>query len=368
MERINHTEAWQNAFTTLMQQKGGCAIERLACQFAQYTVNNQRYFSTLSEPKENNCYVVAPSTLLLGYGQDELIKLTHPIQRAASKLLLKLASLPLRWAKVDKLQVLNNQCLSTNMYDESWQQTDISQLRNHALERAPQHALMLRSLNTIQQPKLIASLKRDNWLPIVTRQVYVLTPDGKPGTDFKQDTRLANQAGWHYRPLQGRDEFQWAKRYYDMLYLEKYSQHNIRFTLEYMETMQAQGLMQFVGLFQDMPSSEGKTATLRGAVGFVVQDNTMTTPVFGFDTTRPQAEQLYRRLSWYTLDYAHRHQLSFNLSAGAPHYKRSRHAKPTIECSYVYVAHLSMLQRMVWQTLSQLTRRFYAPMLEKNQL
>nr|WP_159063756.1 GNAT family N-acetyltransferase [Thaumasiovibrio occultus] len=357
MERINHLPQWREHFVTELNQAG--MIRRFEAKVSEQQTGEIWLPTTISEPKKHNCYVLSPSTLILDYAVDELPKLPR-VQQWLSRALLKLVATPLKWGKVDKLQVLNNHCLSTNMYPDAWEDADIKAIEQQALARAPEHALMFRSVNPTQSPQLSAALRKANWLPIVTRQVYVLSPGSKRGTDFTNDSRLAREPGWRYSRLETPAEFERAQRLYDLLYLDKYSEHNIQYTAQFMARMQQLGMMTFMGLY--------KHDELCAVSGFVVHDNVMTSPIFGLDTTWPQSEQLYRRMSWYTLDFAHRHQLSFNLSSGAPKYKRSRHAKPCLECSFVAVAHLPAHQRAVWKALSVLTQRFYAPMLEENQL
>ncbi len=358
MEKKNNLPQWQQHFTHLIKQP--MMIERFQTQAVQYHIDGELITATISEPTPDNCYVLAPSTLITCYAKDELFKLSNPALKGLSRALIKLISMPLNIAQIDKLQVLNNQCLSTNMYSSVWEEWNLNKLREKAIAEAPQHALMLRSVNEHQHPKLHRHLTAEKWLPIVTRQVYILSPESKCGSDFAKDAKLTREKGWSYKTLNDRTEFVCAKRLYDQLYLEKYSQHNIRFSVDYMANMNQHGLMQFVGLFH--------RGTMCAVVGFTVQDNHMTTPIFGLDTQRPIEDNLYRRISWYTLNYAHQHKLSFNLSSGAPAYKRSRHAQPCLEHSFVYIKHLRVHQRLIWKALSLLTRRFYSPILIKNAL
>ncbi|MCG9776624.1 hypothetical protein L1D49_25535, partial [Vibrio diabolicus] len=61
-------------------------------------------------------------------------------------------------------------------------------------------------------------------------------------------------------------------------------------------------------------------------------------------------------------------QRRFNMSSGAPAFKRNRKAQPEIEFSYVYIAHLPWYKRVIWQSLCWLTQHFYRPLLMRFQL
>ncbi|KJY80387.1 hypothetical protein TW74_04410 [Vibrio nigripulchritudo] len=351
---------WHQRFLKLMAEPD--MIQQCNAKFINYDVNGVFVPATVSLPVHNNCYAVSPLTLISGYGEDELPKLQNPVLRKLSFSLLKALTKPLEWAGLNQVQTLNNQCLSTNMYSSHWNTIDLSELRSNATTAYPDKALLLRSLNSVQHSSILQNARRDGWLAVATRQVY-LHCDWKsfiPSTDIKRDRKLLEEKGWQFRLLKAQDECRQAKQLYDALYLDKYSQHNIQFSAEYMYHAVQHKLVTLFGLFYQ----DEMVATL----GLVVIDGDMTCPIFGYDIKKPSKMGLYRRISIFTIEYARERNLNFNMSSGAPSFKANRRAKPEIEYSYVYTRHLNPYKRLVWRVLSFLTKTVYKPILQKYRL
>ena len=369
-ENINKLTAsqWHQIYFNMMLQ--GHKIDHLQAEFYCYQQQQLTIPATLSISGKhqqqgaplNNSYVVSPLTLITGYAKDEIPKVQFSALRWLSYKLIKFVEKPLQLAGVGSVQTLNNQCLSTNMYSTQWANIDLPALRKQALQTSNEHALLLRSLNNQQHAAIIERCEKDAWLAIVTRQVY-LHIDWQAvvaGKDLKHDLKLLKQPQWQFKKLFLKSDIKRAKVLYDMLYLQKYSEHNIQFTLSYfINTVQA-GLLSLYGLFYQ----EKMLAT----VGMVIIENNMTCPILGYDTQQPRKLALYRRASAFTIDYAKRHDLHFNMSSGAPDFKRNRRAKACIEYSYVYCQHLSKPKQYTWKIFAWLTQHFYRAILEKQGL
>ncbi|MFG1498369.1 GNAT family N-acetyltransferase [Saccharospirillum sp. HFRX-1] len=349
-------------FFEQMQQPG--LIRNLQTDFILYSQDSVLVPTSVNEAHPDNCWVVSPLTQIIGYAQDELPKIGSVIVRALSRLLIAVLAIPLRLARLDRLQVFNNQCLSTNLYADEWQRVNLCQLRQQALQKYPDHTLMLRSLNDIQNANIIHQAKRDGWRPIVTRQVYLYQDRALwwARHNARMDDRLLQQSGWRFQLLDPDNSAQMARaeQLYNQLYLEKYSRHNVQFSADWLRTFSATGLIELYGLFYQ--------EELLGVAGLYGVDQTITAPVIGYDTERPMRLALYRRLIAFVIRYAMDHQLTLNLSAGSPDFKRRRGGVAAIEYSYVYVRHLGLYRRAVWWLLSWLSQHFYRPLLERFKL
>lgn len=345
---------WNIKFLELMSNK---PIESLYADFSHYIQDGVVIPSSCSHPVDNNCYAVSPLTLITGYAQDELPKINNLWIRLVLLGLIKALTPVLKLARLNRVQTLNNQCLSTNMYSEGWRDLNIESLRQQAIRKEPAMPLQLRSLNEAQHETIIKRLKKDGWIALVTRQVYLYKSwnDFVVSRDFKRDLKLQEDISWQYKKLSTPEEFAKAKQLYDMLYLKKYSMNNIRFSQSYMEQTSNKGLIKFIGLFH-----RGK---MLAVLGIAIIGNDMTCPIVGYDTTKPRNLNLYRRISVYTISYAWHNKLDFNMSSGAPSFKSNRKAKPEIEYSYIYVQHLPVFQRAVWGVLSAMGNRIYRPLL-----
>ncbi|GLQ75022.1 GNAT family N-acetyltransferase [Vibrio penaeicida] len=357
---MNSSNDWYRKFSNLLPNEA--PIDKCWAEFACLEIDGIIIPSTVSQPIANNCYAVSPLSLISGYAEDELPKVHNALARMLCRFMIKAVVIPLKLAKLDEVQTLNNQCLSTNMYSSSWHTISLQKIRDAALKLAPKQALLLRSLNPVQHLSIIENAKTDGWVPIATRQVYLhcdwanfkLTPD------VKRDKKLLMEEGWKFRALESKQECERAKTLYDALYLDKYSEHNIQFTAQYLYRMSQEDLIQLRGLFY-----QGRMVA---ALGMVIIDGDMTCPIFGYDTSLPSKLALYRRISIFTIEYAKTHGLNFNMSSGAPRFKTHRGAKPEIEYSYVYTKHLTWFQRGIWRLLSVLTQTFYKPLLQKYRL
>lgn len=320
--------------------------------------------ATVSEYVSENSYVVSPITQITSYSKDELHKIDNLLLEKIFLWLIKIFQWPLRWMQIDRTQVLNNLCLSTNMYGSDWSAVPLATLRNKALGEFPRHALMMRSVNEVQHPVLYRNLMTDGWSPVVNRQVYLYLDAAvwSARHNVKIDNKLLCQPGWIFVPLDPQDmkSMRRVSNFYDQLYLHKYSMHNVRFTEEYFRQAAEYGLLDFYGLFYH--------GEMLGVVGMCELDGTVTVPVVGYDTSKPQKLALYRRLMAFSIRYAFENNLSLNLSSGAPQFKRNRGGQPVIEVNFVYTEHLPFYRKFAWATLSVASRRLYKPLLEKYQL
>ncbi|MGI0117589.1 hypothetical protein [Zooshikella sp. RANM57] len=369
--KLNNNE-FQQRFLTIMQKPG--LIRRLHTQFISYKQEDVIVTATVNDSintlqgkqstEKNNCYVVSPMTQLIYFTRDELPKVSSRILRIFCLGLTYLFETPFRWAKLDEIQILNNLCFSTNFYAKAWQAINITALRKQALSKYPYHALMLRSLNVQEHSKIIAKTKEDGWLPIVNRQVYLFMDFKKwqQKRDARADLKLLKQSDWGFRMLDPNNQahMDQAEAYYNQLYLDKYSKHNIQFTSDYFAQHAKAGLLELYGLFHKQE--------MLGVVGFCGIDDTLTVPIIGYNMQMPKKMALYRRLVTFNLVYAQQNNLKLNLSAGASEFKRLRGAEAVIEYNFVYVKHLSGYQQIVWRFLSWLSLSLYKPILERFEL
>lgn len=316
------------------------------------------------QPYPDNGWVVSPLTQLIGYSRDEIPKLNSKLLRVFNRFLIATLAAPLRWAQLDRIQIFNNYCLSTNLYADEWRDIDLAVLRQQAQPRYPRHALMLRSVNEIQNKDLMARAHADHWLPLVNRQVYLYRDKAQwwARHNSRIDDRLLSQSGWSFRLLDPHDEAEMARaeQLYNQLYLDKYSRHNVQFSADCLSRFSRSGLIELYGLFQHQQ--------LLGVAGLFGLEQTLTAPIIGYDTQQPVQLALYRRLIAFVIRQAMERGLRLNLSAGSSDFKRRRGGEAVIEYSLVYVRHLSVYQRTVWRLLSWLSQTFYRPMLERFKL
>lgn len=348
-------------------QKSSHLIGNLHARIESYVIDDEPILSSVVDDITPNCYVASPYSMIVSYAKDEIPKVTSKAQRVFSRMLIALLSALLKRGKIDTIQSLNNYMLSTNFFNDAWEEkVDLKALRQQAIQRYPQHALLIRSLNETQNPLLMQTLHNEHWLALVSRHVYIFNDWQKcrQTSNFQIDQKLLTSSRFVFvaPSLDDSHAFDEAKRLYNTLYLEKYSIHNVHFTADYLHALVKENLLH-LRLLRD-----NENDAYVGVVGLIGESGVITVPIVGYDRMYPQTDALYRRLIVYALCYAMRHDYLLNLSSGAPSFKTLRGAKPTLEYMYVYVSHLPWHQRAVWKILSLISIYFYGPLLKRFKL
>ena len=238
-------------------------------------------------------------------------------------------------------------------------------LRDHLVARFPTHALILRSLNSYADKDAIRSLVDAGFQLLPSRQIYLF--DGRHpvalSKDMKRDRALLRKT-----PLQeiGDEDFtpdDYARciELYDQLYLENTPPLNPQYTATYLAQMHRSGVLSLQGL----RDATGRLVAIGGRFQY---GHTLTQPLLGYDTTRPQSEGLYRLITYMALRDAMNAGLLFNMSAGAAGFKRNRGAVPAIEYSAVYTRHLSRKRRIAVRGMAAILSGVGVPILKRFEL
>lgn len=331
-----------------------------------YFLSNDRIIitTTTTSITRGNCYVVSPFAMIINYSREELYKVKQKVLLPVAWFLIGVFSIVLRAIKIDRIHILNNQMLSTNFFETFWDDFDFKEMTINQKRNSKKHALAIRSLNAVQNGIIIKKLERQNWIPIVTRQVYLFETYDMNKRDIIRDMKLLQSTRYRFIEPDPNsfEDFQKAESLYNQLYLKKYTPENIQYTALYMQEMYRNGDLHLRLLL------DTETNTLVGTVGIIGNDVALTAPIVGYEISRPASEALYRRCLIYIINYAASKQITLNLSSGAPDFKRNRGAQPTIEYMYVYTDHLSVFSRVVWLALSKISLHFYKPILIREKL
>lgn len=321
---------------------------------------------TVDSPVRGNCYVVSPSATYTDYAEYELQVVPSAIVRAALKAVIALLGRSFGRVGLDRVVHVNNWMVSTNLY-LGWEAGQLEEITVAVRKQYPESAIAFRSLNTFSNGALLRQAVRSGHLLLPSRQIYIQDARKEGGSrfrarrDLKQDARLFAQSGYTVcRPDPDCDPevFDRLERLYNLLYLEKYTALNPRFTGRWIRNGCREGWLDLTCLVTE----DGR---IDGVAGCLRRGDTMTTPVLGYDTALPQSLGLYRMLSWICTDKAIRNGLALNCSGGASSFKRSRGAAPVIEYSAVYVKHLDPERKRAWHVLAGLLNRFAAPLLRR---
>jgi len=324
---------------------------------------------TVDSPRPGNCYVVSPTAAYTDYARYELGVVPQPAVRSALGCVIAVCARWFRRIQLDRVVHVNNWMLSTNLYG-GWQGEGLEELTGELLTRYPDRAVAFRSVNTFSNTALINRLRAAGYLLLPSRQIYVQDARQDQGRsfschrDYQHDARQVRRSRYRIcRPDKDADGtlFERIETLYNLLYLDKYTPLNPQFTSQWLRNGHRDGWLNLVCLI----SPEG---SIDGVAGYIQRGDTMTNPVFGYDTALPQALGLYRQLSWICTNEAIERRLALNCSAGAAAFKRSRGAVPHIEYCAVYARHLEFERKLAWRLLSGVLNRFAIPLLRRYEL
>ncbi|MEO8765084.1 MAG: hypothetical protein ABI416_12390 [Ginsengibacter sp.] len=344
----------------------GSLISNVQTTFKVLRVSPEIYFPvTINDTEWKNSFVCSPYTAYALYSRDELRrKINNKLLRFIIRFLIRMVSKLLRWGAINKNVHINNFLLSTNPYPD-WDGEFVDQVTSFISLQYPGHAIIFRSLNQHQHNRIICKLKQHKYRLIGSRQVYIYDQnigDWKNHNNNRQDKRIIKNKKLVYL---GHDEMEpyleEALLLYQRLYLEKYSYYNPQFTFSYFEECHKNNIIIFQG-YRDGNNQ------LKAFSGIFVVENTITSPLVGYDTHAPKNEALYIHAIQSIFDYKFRTGKILNLSSGAPRFKRLRGGKPSIEYSAVYTSHLNFKRRFIWNVLQLASNKVGVPLMKKYEL
>ena len=341
-------------------------IKNVKTVFKRLKVSEKIYFPvTINTTEWNNSFVCSPFTAYALYSKDEI---RHKVKNKWVQLpllfLLWGIGKVLKWGKLNKNVHVNNFLLSTNPYPE-WQGNEIKDITRFIKKEYPSHAIIFRSLNTYQHSELLKKFKAVNYQLIGSRQVYMYDQPfeaWKKRNNNYQDLRIIKKKGLTYLSHTEMESYlPMALALYEKLYLEKYSHFNPQFTLSYFKESHKNKTIFFQGY-------RNEKEELKAFSGIFVIDNTITSPLVGYDTDAPQKEGLYIHAIQTIFDYKYKTGKILNLSSGAPKFKRMRGGEAAIEYSAIYTAHLHWGRRIIWKILEVISNKIGVPLLKKYEL
>ncbi len=320
---------------------------------------------TVNDGEVGDSYVCLPHSAYILYAREELRIVDTGALAPLLRLLIALFDRLLRVAGINRIVHLDNWLLSTNLHGD-WAGDDLSAIRVLLTARFPGHIIAIRSLDAWSCPALLGAARRDRWRLLASRQIWVtddLDRDWRPRSACGNDRRLLVRSGLVVDELAQLSEAD-ARRIaalYHMLYVGKYSPLNPVFTPAWIAMTHAAGIVRYRG-------ARAPDGRLMAVAGSLARGDVLTPPIVGYDTSRPQAEGLYRIASLLFSEAAARAGLRLNGSAGAADFKRRRGARGEIEYSAFYLRHLSLGRRLVIALLASLLDLLAVPMMKRRGL
>lgn len=306
-------------------------------------------------------YVVSPHSNYVLYARDEIDILDLRLGRTVALGVLGLLDALLKGLEINRTVHLNNWMLSTNLHGD-WNGEGLAKMRAHLTEEFPDLMPVIRSLDPWSCPQLLDAVKRDGWVLMPARQIWVtddLKRDWKKRNNTQNDRRALKKSGFTVDEPQSIDtaDAERIAQLYRALYVERYSAINPVFTADFVKVAAQSGLLRFK-LVRCEKGEIVAVCALREAGSIA------TVPFLGYDLTRPQSEGLYRIACYIATHDAMEAGLRFNGSAGAAEFKTRRGAYGQIEYMAVYVDHLPFKRRVGVKGLAAILRSVLTPMLK----
>jgi hypothetical protein len=299
-----------------------------------------RWRVSLTTRMPRNSYVVSATGQYLDYALEEVRRLPSALERGVSRGALAFVAPVLR--ALDPVVMLDALPLSTVLHPTR----TAAQWRagiEAAREQYPGVPVVIRSLDAVACPDALDIVSKLGLHLIPSRLVFHQNPTHDAFwhiRNIRNDLAMIAAAPMEQRELEARDAPAIARLYWQ-LYIEKHSHLNPAFSVEWLALGMTAGVLRGAGLIHD--------GRLAAAYLSYSVENTMTNPVFGYDTTLPQQLGLYRRLSVLTMQDARKRGLRLHASSGAPGFKASRGGAPALEYHAVDLRSVRGAQRAAWR-------------------
>lgn len=299
---------------------------------------------TINDSEYENAFVCSPFGYYVSYAMLYLDLIKNRWGRKSCSIIMDGFSRLMPAASLNKVVAVNNWPFATVLWP-TLSQDDVHAIKKHYLSQYPHHTLMFRSFNEKMNADLLKNLKKEGFHIISSRAIFLLNgkdPEVFKTRIFKSDLKLMRET--EYEILDGSalkdEDYKRLIDLYTMVYLEKYSDLNPAHTEELLKHGVASKTMELRVLV--------KNGSIDGVVAFYERSGVMTCPFFGYDTTKPLGDKLYRCLCTVLMLEAQKRQVLFHQSSGAAFYKTIRRAECCIDYTAVYIKHLPWYRKLPW--------------------
>lgn len=319
---------------------------------------------TMNRFSPENSYVCSPYTHYVQYAHEEVPKLPNlPLRWVANGLLRSLDGI-FRACHFDECVYVNNWLLSTNLYPQM-ETEDIRHISEFLISAFPDRPIVWRSVDGLGNPILMDTLQKLGYRMAFSRQVFYQFPENGQilkVRNIENDLKLYRKSSCQWLDHEDLQEkhIERILLLYKDLYLDKYSHFNPQFTFSFIQEAIARNWLRF------------RCITLEGEIvavlGSFQRRGTMAQPIFGYDTTLPQALGLYRLLTARTFLDSVENDWIIHASAGVGRFKKTRGGRPALEFNAVFDQHLPLSRRFPWAFIEKVLGKIGIPLLQKYEL
>ena len=310
----------------------------------------------------SDTWVCSVSTLYVSYPLETLHLVENPILQFLAKQVVGGIGKIGRRGNLNSVIYVNDWLFSVDLYPQGLTQEKVRRIIQFLKTRFPRHALVFRSLTEKTNAELMVDLKKEGCRLLASRSVFFTdsnNPELYTTRIIKSDMKL-----WKEKTHQVVDGLQLTDletervlELYRKLYIDNHSNLNPKVTLEFVKHLIGNRLFQIRALKVD--------GVIEGVVGFFIKDDVMMCPLFGYDKSLDNSNQIYRLLSTCLLLEAKENKCLFHQSAGGSFFKKIRRAVSYTESMAIYTEHLPLQQKFPWFTLRTFINNFAIPYMQK---
>ena len=280
--------------------------------------------------RQNRCWLTSLCTAIGPMAREEVRRAMRGPELWGALVLSHVMETVARLLRVDRVVFPEHVLLSTSLYGGSPIVARAEKLTTHY----PGHAIVVRSLTappagyTIWPFRLV-------WIIDDIASQWAPRRDSRRDATFLENMNLTAR---HFHKTIDDARLVRCLGLYRGLYIDTYSAFNPDYTADGIARLMQAGKLDIHTL-----EADGEIIAFCAAHD---DGETLTLPLVGYDRTRPQGEGLYRAIMAHMVQHALHQRLKLNLSAGAPHFKRHRGAKPWMEYLLIIDSHLPMWRRL----------------------
>ena len=309
---------------------------------------------------KKNCYTTS-ILWSIRYAREEVLKEKNKLKVFFYKYLLDILYFILKILKVENTVFVFNLFLSTILYPELDEKTIVKLIK--ILEaKYPNKAIVFRSINNDLTWNIKSKLENNSFYRLASRQIFYSSLKEKDiilkKKSFIEDWRYFRKIGYKIKNTDFNDnDIIRIKTCYDVLYLNKYSSNNPKFTLDYYKN-----LIKIYIFYINILWNEN----IEAVYWYYNIWNQITTPIFWYNLKNNKNKKLYRQISYLlTIDWF-KIATYINQSSWVWEFKLNRWAKMDIEYTMFYIKHLNFFRRLPWLLLKIISKYIVEKELKSN--
>lgn len=313
--------------------------------------NGREVIITINKKEYSNTYTVSPFSHFITYCYDELYCLNNKILEFVLRPIIYLIGLLFKTGEINNIAIVNSLMLSTNLIN-NLSFKELKEIKEYLIKNYPKSTIVFRSLNNYFYSNISASLEKLDFKKLPSRQIYLLkksdTLNKSARKKINQDYKLISKNNLDIIDIKETIYSAEIVKLYNMLYIDKYSKSNPMINKTFVEVLINNDKFIFKGLIN-------KDMELMGVIGCFVVNNTLTTPILGYDTSKEI--DLYRMLTSMINKLGEELSCNIHRSSGVGKFKKLRGSKKDREYIYYYNEHLAFYRKMPYKLLSILNSK-----------